>query len=310
MSLRVVFMGSPDFAVPTLRALNEAFLVTGVVTQPDKPRGRGRKSLPTPVKREALALGLPVACPTDSASEELPALLEEWAPDVMVVTAYGKILPKRILDLPKMGSVNLHASLLPRHRGASPITAAILAGDTLTGVCTIRMDEGMDTGDILLSEEIPIEGDTAGELHDRLMELGAGAVVETLKGIADNSIKPQPQDHSAATYCRPLSKEDGRIDWSLDADYLSRLVRAMNPWPTAYCRLGDEVIKVWRADPMDGSGVQGVIEAIDLNGIAVGTGEGLLVLKEVQAPGKRRMSAAEFARGRRLHEGERFRSAR
>lgn len=310
MSLRVVFMGSPDFAVPTLRALNEAFLVTGVVTQPDKPRGRGRKSVPTPVKREAVALGLPVACPTDSASEELIALLEEWAPDVMVVAAYGKILPKRILDLPKMGCVNLHASLLPRHRGASPITAVILAGDTRTGVCTILMDEGMDTGDILISKEIPIKGDTAGELHDRLMELGAGAVVETLKGLADNSIKPQPQDHSAATYCRPLSKEDGRIDWSLDADYLSRLVRAMNPWPTAHCRLGDEVIKVWRADPMDGSGVQGVIEAIDLNGIAVGTGEGLLLLKEVQAPGKRRMSAAEFARGRRLEEGEQFRGAR
>ncbi len=308
MSLRVVFMGSPDFAVPTLRALNEALLVTGVVTQPDKPRGRGRKSLPTPVKREAVALGLPVTSPADSASEQLIALLEEWAPDVMVVAAYGKILPKRILDLPKMGCVNLHASLLPRHRGASPITAAVLAGDTRTGVCTIRMDEGMDTGDILLSKEIPIRGDTAGELHDRLMELGAGAVVETLKGMADNSIRPQPQDHAAATYCRPLSKEDGRIDWSLDADYLSRLVRAMNPWPTAHCWLGDEVIKVWRADPMDGSGVQGVIEAIDLDGIAVGTGEGLLLLKEVQAPGKRRMSSAEFARGRRLQKGERFRS--
>ena len=310
MSLRVVFMGSPDFAVPTLRALNDAFLVTGVVTQPDKPRGRGRKSVPTPVKRQAVALGLHVASSTDSASEELIALLEGWAPDVIVVAAYGKILRKRILDLPKMGCVNLHASLLPRHRGASPITAAILAGDTRTGVCTIRMDEGMDTGDILLSKEIAIQGDTAGELHDRLMELGAGAVVETLEGMADNTIKPQPQDRSAATYCRPLSKEDGGIDWSLDAAYLSRLVRAMNPWPTAHCRRGDEVIKVWRADPMDGSGVQGVIETIDHSGIAVGTGEGLLLLREVQAPGKRRMSAAEFARGRRLQKGERFTSAR
>jgi methionyl-tRNA formyltransferase len=299
-------MGSPEFAVPALRALDRAFSVVGVMSRPDKPRGRGRKSLPTAVKAQALELGLPVSAPVDATSKESVGLLEEWAPDVIVVVAYGKILPTRILDLPQMGCVNLHASLLPRHRGASPISAAVLAGDARTGVSTILMDEGMDTGDILLSKEIPIDRENAGELHDKLMELGAGLIVETLEGMVDRGIEPRPQDHSAATYCRPLSKEDGVIDWSLDADYLGRLVRAMNPWPVAHCRLGDDVIKVRRADPREGSGGEGVIETIGPEGIAVGTGKGLLLLEEVQAPGRKRISGAEFARGRRLQEGDRF----
>jgi methionyl-tRNA formyltransferase len=292
--------------VPSLAALCREFSVAGVVTQPDKPRGRWRKSRPTEVKAFALEAGLPVIEPEDVAAPEPVARIEQWEPDVMVVAAYGRILPRRLLDLPRMGCVNLHASLLPRHRGASPISAAILAGDRVTGVTTIMMDEEMDTGDILLAEEIPIRDETAGELHDQLMELGARIVVHTLKGLADRSITPRPQDHSAATYCRTLSKKDGRMVWEKEAPFLSRLVRAMNPWPTAYCRLGGDIIKVWRGVPADGEAEPGGVAGEGPEGSAGGTGRGLLVLEEVQAPGKRRVCAADFARGRRLKAGDRF----
>jgi len=310
LSLRVVFMGSPEFAVPTLQRLHDAYTVTGVLTQPDKPKGRGRETFPTAVKAAAVRLGLPVAEPPKVGSEETLARLGQWTPDVIVVAAYGKILPKSVLSLPRMGCVNVHASLLPRHRGASPISAAILAGDTMTGVCTILMDEGMDTGDILLEKEAPIlPKDTAGTLHDRLLEPAAEAAVETLRLMVEGKIRPRGQNHQEATYTRPLSKDDGRMAWEKEAQYLDRLVRAMNPWPAAFTYLQGEIIKVWRAEAREGKGTPGTMIAVDSDGIRVATGSGVLLIQEVQAPGKKRMSAAEFARGRRLRQGDRFQDA-
>lgn len=307
MSLRVVFMGSPQFAVPTLEALHRNFLVVGVMTQPDKPRGRGRKSIPTEVKAVAVRLGLSVAEPRIVSSPDTCALLKEWKPDVLVVVAYGKILPRAILELPPLGGVNLHASLLPRHRGAAPISTAILVGDRVTGVTTIAMDVGMDTGDILLQEEISIDpGDTAGMLHDRLLEPGAELVVKTLVGLEAGTVQPVRQDESRATYTRLLSKEDGRLDWMQESDYLNRLIRAVNPWPGAFFELGDEAIKVWQASSERGEGIPGRVEAVTPEGITVGTGEGLLTLRQVQAPGKKRLDASEFIRGRRIRVGDIF----
>jgi methionyl-tRNA formyltransferase len=307
VNLRVVFMGSPEFAVPTLRALNANFLVTGVVTQPDKPKGRGQKTLPSAVKKAAIELGLDVAQPTGLASPELLTALERWKPDVIVVAAYGKILPERILALPRLGCVNLHASLLPRYRGSSPISAAILGGDKATGISTILMDHGMDTGDLLLEKQIAIlDDDTAGTLHDRLMLDGADLVVETLKRMAEEQIQAVPQDNEKATYTRLLTKEDGRIQWDRDADYLARLIRAMNPWPGAFSEVSGDTVKIWEAVPVPGTEKPGFIAAIQSEGVLVGTGKGLLLLKTVQAPGRKRVSAAEFARGRRLRPGEAF----
>lgn len=307
MILRVVFMGSPEFAVPTLLALHANFQVAGVFTQPDRPKGRGRQPVPTAVKTAALELGLPVSQPEDPAAAQAVAILKAWKPDVIVVAAYGKILPEQILNLPPLGCVNLHASLLPRHRGASPISEAILSGDDFTGVCTILMNKGMDTGDILLQMKVPVDReDTAGSLHDKLLEPGADLVVQTLKEMSEGTVRPAPQDDSKATYTRPRSKQDGRLIWSLEAQYLGRVVRAMNPWPGAFCLFSGEPIKVWKAAAENGSASPGRVMAIRDDGIAVGTGSGLLILREVQAPGKKRMAASDFARGRRLKEGDGF----
>ena len=305
MSLRVVFMGSPDFAVPTLRALHQEFQVVGVITQTDKPKGRGRKRVATAVKTAAQEKGLVVEEPGRLSSVETVDLLQRWKPDVIVVAAYGKILPQMILKLPPMGCVNLHASLLPRYRGASPISAAVLAGDKVTGVCTILMDEGMDSGDILLQREVTIQDDdTSGSLHDRLLEPGAALVVETLRGMMEHRIQPKAQDHSKATYTKPLSKEDGRIDWHWEAGFIARLVRAMSPWPAAFFSLSDETVKVWRATSEEGHEEPGRIVEIQRSDVLVGTGSGLLRLKEVQAPSRNRVNAGELFRARGLRAGD------
>jgi methionyl-tRNA formyltransferase len=305
VSLRVVFMGSPEFAVPTLQALHEHFHVAGVFTQADKPRGRGLKNVPTAVKAAALELGLLVESPGRLSDPPVMTLLREWNPDVIVVAAYGKILPTVILELPPLGCVNLHASVLPRHRGASPISAAILEGDAVTGVCTIVMDEGMDTGAILLAREIPIrDDDTTGTLHDRLVEPGAMLVVETLRKMEHNDIQAVPQDDAKATYTKPLSKSQGKVDWQREAPYLSRHVRAMNPWPGAFFSLSGETVKLWEASAEQGNGEPGRITAVRPEGILVGTGQGLLLLRRVQAPSKKQVAAAELARARGLKEGD------
>ncbi len=307
MTLRVVFMGTPEFAVPTLRALHSRFELVGAITQPDRPQGRGRKMLPTPVKVAAAEVGVPVGEPAKPGSAEALTLLRAWAPDVIVVAAYGAILPASVLSLPRLGCVNLHASLLPRNRGASPISRVILEGDEKTAVCTILMDQGVDTGDILLTHEIVISPrDTAGSLHDRMLEPGAELVVETLEAMSQGTLIPRKQDHSKATYTKPLSKDDGRIDWSLSAEVLDRLARAMDPWPTGFTVLNGEQIKVRHATAKIGEGPRGTIVSIESDGILVGTGKGLLVLEEVQAPGKKTVRAADFARGRRLKPGDCF----
>jgi methionyl-tRNA formyltransferase len=307
VSLRVVFMGSPEFAVPTLRALHEHFHVSGVCTQVDRPKGRGLKSVPTPVKAAALALGLPVEVPGRLSDAAVLDLLGQWEPDVIVVAAYGKILPPVILRFPRLGCVNLHASLLPRYRGASPITAAILGGDAVTGVCTILMDEGMDTGPVLMAREIAIgDDDTTGTLHDRLMEPGAMLVVETLRKMQRNEIAPVPQDHGKATYTKPLNKAEGKIDWHRDAPYLARHVRAMNPWPGAFFSLAGENVKVWEASAEHGEGDPGLVAAIRPDGMLVGTGSSLLLLRRVQAPSKKQVAAVELARARGVKEDDRL----
>ncbi|AFM26781.1 methionyl-tRNA formyltransferase [Desulfomonile tiedjei] len=304
MSLRVVFMGSPDFSVPVLLALHENFTVVGVVTQRDKPRGRGQKISSTPVKIAADRFGIPVMEP-ERLNQDVVDAMVEWNPDVIVVAAYGKILPSKILEMPRMGCVNLHASLLPLYRGASPISAAILDGKSFTGVCTMLMDKGMDTGDILLCREIPIaENDTTGSLHDKLLEPGASLVVDTLRLMIAGEITPIPQDHAKATYTKLLTKKDGKLDWSRDAEFLSRLVRAMSPWPGAFFVFQEEQVKLSDAQHRTGKAEPGEIYDIVPDGILVGTGKDLLLLKTVQAPGRKAVSASDFARGKHLKRGD------
>jgi methionyl-tRNA formyltransferase len=302
---KVVFMGSPEFAVPVLRALHADFDVTGVITQKTKPKGRGRNPIPTPVKQAAEDLGVPVFEPDKLSAPDFLAALQQLSPDFIVVAAYGKILPKAILDLPPMGCINLHGSLLPKYRGASPIPAAILSGDKVTGVSTMFMDTGMDTGDILLEKEVPIDdSDTAQSLHDKLLEPGARLVVDTLRMLEAGDLRSRPQDHTKATYTNLLAKEDGKIHWNMDAARIERLVRAMIPWPVAFFEHQGDRIRVWNSSVAAGKATPGRIAQLSPDGILVGTGEDLLLLREMQAPGRKRMPAAEFARGRRLNVGD------
>ncbi|MGC8605028.1 MAG: methionyl-tRNA formyltransferase, partial [Desulfomonilaceae bacterium] len=232
-------------------------------------------------------------------------ILNEWKPDVVVVVAYGKFLPKEILDLPPLGCLNLHASLLPRHRGPSPISAAILAGDNLTGNTIMLLDGGMDTGRILAKQTVEIRAkDSAGDLHDRLMELGAVLMVETLKKLINDEIIPVPQNETEATYSRLLRKTDGLLDWNLSAKQLDRIVRAMDPWPVAYFPLGHEQIKVWRSTVLEGRAEPGLITNVGPQGLVVGTGSGLLRLEEVRAPSRKKIMGSDFARGKRLKPGD------
>lgn len=300
-------MGSPAFAVPCLRSLANEFQVVGVVTQKDKPKGRGRGLAPTLVKLEAQHLGIPVFEFDRISSPDSLECLAGLLPDFIVVAAFGQILSRSVLTLPPFGCVNLHASLLPRHRGPSPISEAILSGDAVTGVTTMLMDEGIDTGDILLARSIEIQSDdTAGSLHDKLSFEGASLVSETLKGILAGAIESQPQDEAQATSTRLLKKSDGRIDWNREADYLSRVVRAMNPWPSAFCFYGKDALKILTARLGNGTGAPGTIERIDGDSLVVGTGKGTLGLVTVQPAGGSPMNASEFLRGRRLGVGFRF----
>ncbi len=305
MTCRIVFMGSPQFAIPTLRALQRHFDVVGVFSQADRPSGRGKILKATPVKKLALEMGIEYAEPEDLKDPNVLNVLNQWKPDVIVVVAYGKFLPLEILDLPPLGCLNLHASLLPRHRGPSPIATAILSADKETGNTVMLMDTGMDTGKILAQQVVRIgEKDSAGDLHDKLMELGSSLVVETLDKWKTNDINPIPQDNSKATYTRLLRKGDGFLDWNLDAKQLDRLVRAMNPWPGAFFVIGREQIKVGNATPIEGQAEPGLIADITSNGVILGTGAGLLRLDEIQAPSKKKVSGADFARGRRLKFGD------
>ena len=304
---RIVFMGTPDFAVPCLKAIVAAgYEVCGVVSQPDRPKGRGRKLCPSPVKEAALALGLPVVTVERVKDPAFLAQLQEWSPDVAVVVAFGQILPESVLQAPRFGCINVHASLLPKYRGAAPIHRVLINGEKQTGVTTMQMDRGMDTGDMLLTETVDILSDmTMGELHDLLSERGATLIVKTLEQVFAGSAHPVPQDPTGATYAPMLDRALERIDWKLPAQQIHNLVRGLNPWPGAYCICDNLTLKVWktRVVPCSGSLLPGRINALAPTGLLVETGQDLIELNEVQPECKRRMGARDCACGYCLTPG-------
>ena len=299
---RIIFMGTPDFAVPVLDALTHTtHKIAGVYTRPDQPAGRGKQLQSSPIKRFAETRGLPIFQPPTLRKPEFIAPLRELAPDLIVVAAYGLILPPDVPAIPPRGGVNTHASLLPRHRGAAPITAAILAGDAETGVTLMRMDAGLDTGPILAQRAIPIaDDDTTGTLTPKLADLAAALLIETLPRLLAGNLTPQPQDESRATVCKTIRKAEGLIDWTRPADEIARRVRAFNPWPSAFTYWNGAPLKILhsQAAPSNARGEPGrVVEWRDE--IAVTTGDGVLILRQVQLAGKRAMKIEEFARGQR-----------
>ena len=306
MSLRVVFMGTPDFAVPSLQALLEAgYEVIGVFTQPDRPKGRGGKVQMSPVKECALKHGIPVFQPLKIRVDGLEPL-RELAPDLCVTAAFGQILSQEVLDVPGLGTVNVHASLLPRHRGAAPVQWAVLQGDSLTGVTTMLTDRGIDTGDMLLKAELPIgEEDTAGSLLDKLSHTGAGLLIETLRRLEAGTCPREKQDEAQSTYDPMLKKEMGLIDFTEASSRCVNRVRTMNPWPCAYAPLAEGVLRVWRARAAEGCGKAGtVLRADKKDGLVVATGDGAMELCEIQAPNAKRMDARAFLLGHPITPGK------
>jgi methionyl-tRNA formyltransferase len=300
MKENVVFMGSPAFALPTLQALADNYHVIGVVTQPDRPAGRGRQLTPPPVKTLALSLGIEVIQPERLRQPEAQEKLRAWSPDLIVVTAFGQILRQNVLDLPRFGCINVHASLLPRWRGAAPIQAAILHGDTITGATIMRMDPGIDTGPIFSQCQIPIlPEDTAGSLAPRLAHAGAALLIDTLPAYLSGHLQPQPQDESLATYAPMLKKEQGSLEFSQSVTALANRVRAFNPWPGAVIQWAGQPLKVHQARaliaPIAKPGERLVIDGLP----AIAAADGWLLLEEVQPAGKRVMSGSTFLLGAR-----------
>ena len=302
-------MGTPAFAVPSVRALAASTTLCGVVSQPDRPRGRGLHAQPSPVSAVALDLGIPLLRPAGVRDAETQAAIAAWRPDLLVVAAYGKILPRALLELPTLAPVNVHASLLPRHRGAAPVAAAIRAGDAETGVSIMLMSEGLDEGDVLVQRALAIgDDDTTETLTTALAELGAAALAETIARLRGPGVAAVPQDAARATYAPRLTKEDGRIDWSLPAAAIARSVRALAPWPSAFTTLGGRTVKVLAArsaDALDGTPAPGTI-VVGGGAVRVATGDGALELVTVQAEGKKALPAAAFAAGARLGPDARF----
>ena len=303
MALRLVFAGTPEFAVPALRAAARRNEVVAVYTQPDRPAGRGRQLQASPVKLEALARGIPVFQPENFKSAQARGQLRALAPDLLIVVAYGLILPASVLAIPPMGCWNVHASLLPRWRGAAPIQRAIEAGDTKTGACLMQMEKGLDTGPVLLHQSIDIAPDeTAGQLHDRLAQLGAQTLADGL-GLLRAGMRPvpQPQPAEGATYARKLEKSEARLDWSQPAQVLARKVRAFDPWPIAEGELAGESVRVHRAHAVEGdaSAIPGTVLRATRDGIDVACGEGALRLQMLQRPGGRSITAADYLNARR-----------
>jgi methionyl-tRNA formyltransferase len=319
-ALRIAFAGTPEFALPPLHALARSrHTLVGILTQPDRPKGRGQKTAASPVKQAALEYGVPVSQPLTLKTEEGRAELSSWKPDLLIVVAYGLILPPVVLSLPRLGCVNIHGSLLPRWRGAAPIHRAILAGDAETGVTIMQMDAGLDTGPMILKRSVPIGPmDTSGVLHDRLAELGATALLEALDGLMSGELRSVPQPAEGVTYAAKIEKSEARIDWERDALDIDRQVRAFNPWPIAETRLDGEQLRVYAArvehsagdaraqvDGSPGIAAPGEIIAVTGDAVLVKCGRGALAITEVQRPGKRPVSARDFANtaaltGRRL----------
>ncbi|WP_368544946.1 methionyl-tRNA formyltransferase [Enterobacter soli] len=302
-SLRIIFAGTPDFAARHLDALlTSGHQVVGVFTQPDRPAGRGKKLMPSPVKVLAEEHGLPVFQPVSLRPQENQQLVADLNADVMVVVAYGLILPKAVLDMPRLGCVNVHGSLLPRWRGAAPIQRSLWAGDAETGVTIMKMDVGLDTGDMLykLSCQITAE-DTSATLYDKLADLGPQGLIETLQQLADNTAQPEVQDESLVTYAEKLSKEEAQIDWSLSAAQLERCIRAFNPWPMSWMTIDEQPVKVWKASVIEGhaSAEPGTILDANKQGIQVATADGILNLESLQPAAKKAMSAQDLLNSRR-----------
>lgn len=303
MTLRVIYAGTPQFAVPALEALHAHpdIEVVGVYTQPDRPAGRGQKLTPSPVKQFALTHALPVYQPRTLRDADAQAELAALKPDLMVVAAYGLILPVVVLETPRLGAINIHASILPRWRGAAPINRAIEAGDAETGITIMQMAEGLDTGDMLSIEKTPITPeDTAQTLHDRLSEMGGALLMKTLPSIIDGSVKPVPQDDAQATYAAKLGKAEAEIDWREPAELIARRVRAFNPWPGAMTAWNGNMLKIWAAEPVQADGAPGVVTTVDGEGFVVATGDGGLRVRTCQRAGGRRVDAADFARSQGL----------
>lgn len=304
--MKVIFMGTPDFSVGTLEALVEAgHEVVLAVTQPDKPKGRGKEMQFTPVKEAALRHDIPVFQPKKVRDPECMEELRKYHADIMVVIAFGQILPQEILDMTPYGCVNVHASLLPKYRGAAPIQWSIIDGEEVTGVTTMQMDAGLDTGDMLLKTEVKIDADeTGGSLHDKLADAGATLCVETLKALEEKTVTPEKQGETPTAYAKMLDKKLGNIDWTMDAVSIERLIRGLNPWPSAYTMWNGKVMKIWRGEVLEASGEQmpGTIVAVSKDSFTVQTGKGQLRILELQLQGKKRMDAAAFLRGYKLEE--------
>ena len=306
--MRLVFMGTPDFADPALQTLAASrHEVVGVVTQPDKPKGRGKHLQAPPVKEAALELNIPVYQPEKVREESFVEELAQLKPDAIIVAAFGQLIPKTILDMPKYGCLNIHASLLPKYRGASPIQWAILNGDEKTGVTIMRMEEGLDTGAIYLQKEYPLDGtETGGSLFDTLSELGGPLMLEALDRLEAGTLEAVPQEEEKACYVRMLKKELGRIDWSADGRQIERYIRGLNPWPAAYTSWSGKTLKLWKAEWIAENTDQtaGTVTGTTKTGFFVQTGNGQLLVTELQLEGKKRMDAAAFLRGVTLQAGD------
>lgn len=303
--MKIVFMGTPEFAVPCLqKIIDEGHEVIAVVTQPDKPKGRGKKLGMPPVKELALKYDIPVYQPVKAREESFIETLKGMNPELIVVVAFGQILPKSILDIPKYGCVNVHASLLPRYRGAAPLNWVIINGEEKTGVTTMYMDEGLDTGDMILKSEIPLDNEiTAGELHDKMMIDGAQVLKETIDLIVKDKAPREKQSDENTCYSPMMSKSLGNIDWNKPAKDIHNLVRGINPWPSAYTTYEDQTMKIWKTKVINKNSDKkpGTILNIDKEGIEVSTGEGIVQIKEIQMSGKKRMIVSEYIKGNTIN---------
>ncbi len=308
--MKVVFMGTPDFAVETLEALiRSEHQIAAVVTQPDKPKGRGKSMQFPPVKEIALKEGLIIYQPKKVRDPEFIKILKEIAPDVIVVVAFGQIIPQEIIDLPKYGCINVHGSLLPKYRGAAPIQWAVIDGEKESGVTTMQMDAGLDTGDMLLKTVVTLqEKETGGSLFEKLSKAGADLLIRTLKALEENSVTPKKQGESPTPYAKMLTKEMGRIDWEKEAKVIERLIRGLNPWPSAYTYLGEKTLKIWQAqvEERETGEKPGTVIEVNKKELKVQTGKGILSLEEVQLEGKKRMEIDAFLRGNAVEKGTVF----
>lgn len=308
--MRIVYMGTPEFAVYGLESLiDNGHEIVGVVTQPDKPRGRGKNMEYTPVKEKALEYNIPVFQPEKIKDEAMIEKLKELNPQVIVVAAYGQILPESILNLPPYGCINIHASLLPKYRGAAPIEWAIIEGETVTGVTTMYMEKGLDTGDMIEKTEVTIEKDDTGKtLHDKLAQAGGKLIISTLKALENNTAVREKQNDSESCYAKMLTKEIGRIDFQNDASYIERLIRGLNPWPCAYTTLEGKILKLYKAVVVDEDGTPGEIIRVTRKDFTVACGKGALIIKNLQPEGKKPMDTVAFLNGNRLQPGMKFNS--